>query len=111
LVSPTYAARKHQVPTAAGVNDGEVAVTPVNGTEPPTAVPPVAQPPAVLKGPHSKKLTVPVGVGPPWLPLTVAWSVFEPPSGIVGEVGVLFVLELAGVAVKHSVLLPSADAV
>jgi hypothetical protein len=99
------------VPTAVGVNDGEVAVTPVNGTALPTAVPPVAQPLAVVNGPHSKKLTVPVGAGPPALPLTVALSVFEPPSGIVDRVGLVAVFEVAAVTVKHSVLLPSADAV
>jgi hypothetical protein len=99
------------VPTPPGVNDGDVAVPPLNVTALPTGLPPpLAHPSAVVKGPQTKKFTVPAGVGPPALPVTVALSVFETPKMIVDAVGVVFVVELAAVTVKHSVLLPSEDA-
>jgi hypothetical protein len=116
LVSPEYSARKHHVPTAFGVNDGDtaVAVFPACGvtdTAEPTGVPPMEQPGALVKGPHAKKLTIPVGLPPVALPLTVAWSVFEVPMVTVAEVGALVVPAFAGVTVKHSALLPSEDGV
>jgi hypothetical protein len=98
------------VPTALAANDADVAVPPLNVTAVvPTGLPPVAQPSAVVKGPQTKKFTVPVGAGPPALPVTVALSVFELPSAMLEVVGVVFVIELAAATVKHSVLLPSAD--
>jgi hypothetical protein len=98
------------MPTALGVNDADVAVPPLNATALPTGLPPLAQPSAVVKDPHTKKFTVPVGIPPVALPVTVALSVFELPSVMLGVVvGVVFVVELAVVTVKHSVLLPSAD--
>jgi hypothetical protein len=112
LVSPEYSARKHQLPKAVAVNDGEVAVPPlVNATAPPTAFPPMAQPLAVVDGPQTEKFTVPVGGGPPaTLPVTVALSVFGSPRATVAEVGVLVVPAVAAVTVKHSVVpLPSDD--
>jgi hypothetical protein len=102
------------VPTAAGVSDGEVAVAAFPAaaatvTGVPTAVPPVAQPLAVVNGPQMKKLTVPVGLPPAALPVTVAWSVFEAPSAMVLDVGLLVVAGDAFATVKHSVVLPSTD--
>jgi hypothetical protein len=98
------------VPAEFGVYDGEVATPPITPTGPPTAVPAVVHPLEVVKGPHAKKLTVPVGVIPPaGLLLTVALSLFAPPSVIVEDVGVLLVLDGAWPAVKHSMLLPSED--
>jgi hypothetical protein len=99
------------VPVAPAVNAGDVAAPPLTGTALPTGLPaPLAQPLDVGNGPHTKKFTVPVGVGPP-MPATVALSVFETPRTTVDAVGVVFVVELAAATVKHSVLLPSADAV
>jgi hypothetical protein len=118
LVSPEYSARKHHVPTAVGANDGELAVA-VLGLIPavtvmalPTVLLPVEQPltlGTVVSGPQAEKLTVPVGVGPPGLPVTVAWSVFGAPRTTVEEPSVLAVVELAAVTVKHSVVPPSKD--
>jgi hypothetical protein len=81
LVSPEYSARKHHVPAAFGVNDGDVAMAPypapsVTATAEPTVVPP-EQPSALVRGPQAKKLTVPVGFPPAALPVTVALSVFD----------------------------------
>jgi len=99
------------VPTPLAVNDVDVAVPPLNVTVLPTGLPPpLAHPSAVVNGPQTKKLTVPVGVGPPALPVTVALSVFETPRMTVEAMGKVFVVELAAVTVKHSVLVPSADA-
>jgi hypothetical protein len=103
------------VPTAAGVSDGEVAVAvfPVAAatvTGVPTAVPPLAQPLALVSGPQMKKLTVRVGLPPAALPVTVAWSVFEAPRAMVLDVGLLFVAGDAFATVKHSVVLPSEEA-
>jgi hypothetical protein len=101
------------VPTSVGVNAGEAAVPPLNVTAPPTGLPPVEQLltfGAVVNGPQTEKLTVPVGVGPPVLPVTVAWSEFDSPSVGVEEPGVVEVFELAAVTVKHSVVLPSEEA-
>jgi hypothetical protein len=108
LVSPEYAARKHQVPEPVGRKAADVAIPPVTGTALPTWLPPVAQPLAPGSGPHAKKLTVPVGVTPV-TPVTVALSVFVLPSVMLDVVGVVVVVELAAFTVKHSVLLPSED--
>jgi hypothetical protein len=97
------------MPPAPGVNAPEVAVPLVNVTRPPTGVPPLAQPLAVVNGPQTKKLTVPDGIPPVALPVTVALSVFELPSVMVGAVGMLEVSDDAVPTVKHSVLLPSVD--
>jgi hypothetical protein len=100
------------VPTSVGVNAGEAAAPPLNVTAPPTGLPPGEQPlpfGAVVNGPQTEKFTAPVGIGPPVLPVTMAWSVFDSPSARVEEPGVVEVLELAAVTVKHSVLLPSED--
>jgi hypothetical protein len=111
LLSPEYTARKHQVPSPLAVNAADVAVPPVKVTVPPTVIPPLAQPSGVVKAPQTKKFTVPVGIGPLVLPVTVALSVFGAPTPTLEAVGVVFVVELAAVTVKHSVLLPSEDAV
>jgi hypothetical protein len=95
------------VPTPVAVNGGDVAAPPLNVTAPPTAFPPVPQPSAVVNGPQTKKLTDPAGIPLVPLPLTAAWSVFDSPSVRVGEPGVVEVVELAAVTVKHSALLPS----
>jgi hypothetical protein len=84
LASPEYTAWKHHVPADFGMNKAEVAVAVLPApcatcTPAPTVVPPVAQPSALANGPQMKKLTVPVGLPPMGLPLTVAVSVFEPP--------------------------------
>ena len=100
------------MPAPPGVNDADVAVPPLNVTALPTGLPPpLAHPSAVVKGPQAKKVTVPAGIGPPELPVTIAVSVFEPPRMSVDKVGLLAVFELAAVTVKHSVLLPSEEPV
>jgi hypothetical protein len=82
------------MPPAPGVNAADVAVPPLSVTVVPTGLPPpLAQPLEVVKGPHTKKLTVPVGAGPPALPVTVALSVFEPPKVIVKAEGALVVTD------------------
>ena len=115
MPSPEYTALKHHVPTAVGVKlaDVAVAVLPaaaVTITGEPTALPPVAQPLALVSGPQTKKLTEPVGLPPVALPVTVAPSLLVPPSATPAEVGLVVVLVLAVVTVKHSVLLPSVEA-
>jgi hypothetical protein len=76
----------------------------------PTAVPPDAHPEALANGPQAKKLTLPLGLPPVLFPLTVATSVFVPPSGIELLVGAEVVLVDALPTVKHSALDPSLDA-
>jgi hypothetical protein len=115
LLSPEYWARKHQVPGADGVKLIELAVAvfpaaPLSVTGEPTALPPLAQPDALASGPHTKKLTVPVGLPPVALPLTVAESVFWPPSWIELLCGLELEVEDAWPTVKHSPLDPSLDA-
>ena len=97
------------------MNDADVAVAVLLGPAvtpiaPPTALPPFAQPLALVSGPQAKKLTVPLGLPPVTFPVTVAWSLFEPPMVMPFDPGVLAVTDDACVTVKHSVLLPSADA-
>jgi hypothetical protein len=103
------------VPGAVGVNAAEVAVdvlfapgVRVTGPEP-TAVPPLVQPVALVSGPHTKKLTLPVGAPPAGLPLTVAMSLLSPPRAIDDDAGVVAVVVVNVVTVKHSVALPSVD--
>ena len=68
------------MPAAPGANDADVAIPPLNVMALPTGLPPpLVQPLVVVNGPQTKKFTVPVGAGPPGLPATVAWSVFEIP--------------------------------
>jgi len=98
------------MPPAPGVNAPEVAVPPLSVTALPTGVVVVAHPLEVVKGPHTKKLTIPVGAGPPALPVTVALSVFELPRVIVKTEGALAAVDDAFPTVKHSVVLPSEDA-
>jgi hypothetical protein len=96
LVSPEYSARKHQVPAAVGVNAEELAVAlllapALTLTALPTCVPPVVQ--LEADGPHTKKLTLPVGLPPALLPVTVAESLVLAPSVIVVLPGVDAVLD------------------
>jgi hypothetical protein len=83
-----------------------VAVFPLPGvsvTGCPTGEPwPAAHPAAPLNGPHTEKLTVPDGAPPAPFPVTVAESVFCPPSAIELFCGVEAVVEDPGVTVKHS---------
>jgi hypothetical protein len=85
LVSPEYSARKHHVPAAVGVNVEELAlavagrIPALTGTGEPTALPPLAHPEALVSGPHTKKLTVPVGAPTSGSPVTVASSDTELP--------------------------------
>jgi hypothetical protein len=78
----------------------------VRPTEP-SAVPPLVQP--VADGPHTKKLTLPVGLPNVAFPFTVALSVFEPPIVIVAFVGLLVMPSEVVVTVKHSLILPSLE--
>jgi hypothetical protein len=104
------------VPAALGVNVTDVAVDVlfapgVNITDPePTAVPPLAQPLAPVRGPQTKKVTLPVGVPPVGFPVTVALSVLPAPSEIEADAGVVAVIVLPLLTAKHSVPLPSFDA-
>jgi hypothetical protein len=103
------------VPVAPGVKVLElaVAVLPVPGvsvTGLPTAAPPVGQPAALVSGPQTENVTVPVGLPAVAFPVTVAPSVLVCPSVIVALPGVDDVGADACVAVKHSSLVPSLDA-
>jgi hypothetical protein len=69
----------------------------------------VAQPSALVSGPHAKKLTVPVGLPPPVVPLIVAVSVLFSPSAIDGLCGAELVEEESWGTVKHSALVPSLE--
>ena len=67
------------------MNPGDVAVAvfpapALSATGVPTASPPLPHPDAAASGPHTKKLTVPVGLPPTELPVTVAESVLSAPS-------------------------------
>jgi hypothetical protein len=91
-----------------------VAVLPVPGvsvTGLPTAIPPVAQPAALVSGPQTEKVTAPVGLPPVLLPVTVAASVFVAPSVIALLPGVEAVAADAVPTVKHSSPVPSLEAV
>jgi hypothetical protein len=66
---------------------------------------------SVALDPHSKKVTVPVGVPPIPFPVTVTLSVFEPPRAIEELCGEDFVDEEACPTVKHSPAEPSIDPV
>ena len=92
------------MPVAEGVNEGLDAVAvpplPVRATVP-KFVPAVVQAVAVVKGPHTEKVTVPVGVTP-LTPTTVALSELEAPRTIEPLAGEVVPTEGAGVTVKHS---------
>jgi hypothetical protein len=77
----------------------------------PTAIPPVAQPAALVIGPQTEKVTVPVGLPPVPFPVTVAPSVFVAPSVIALLPGVEEVPADADATVKHSSPVPSLEAV
>jgi hypothetical protein len=83
-------------------------VIPVPGFRP-TGVGGTTEPPGHSagpgKGPHTLKLTVPVGAPPVGLPVTVTESVAVPVGPMTSEVGkaVVTLDEVAGVTVKHSV--------
>ena len=72
------------------------------GTWLPTACPPLGQPEAPAMGPHTKKLTVPLGLPPAVLPVATALSVFPAAMVVVALVGVLTTDEVAVTTVKHS---------
>jgi hypothetical protein len=82
---------------------------PVSGTGPPTAVPPLPHPDALVNGPQMKKLAVPDGLPPAALPVTVTWS--ESPAARVVDclLGVESTEAFAWPTVKHSPLEPSLD--
>jgi hypothetical protein len=69
----------------------------------PTAVPPVAHPDALFRGPQTEKLTLPPGTPPRILPVTVATSVFVSPSTMVVPLpGLEEVVEEVRATAKHS---------
>lgn len=114
MLSPEYSARKHQTPCPVGekVIDAAVAVLlapAVRGTGPPTALPPPAHPDALVKGPQMKKLTVPDGLPPAALPVTVRRSESPAAKVVVCVAGVETRWAVAWPTVKHSVLEPSLD--
>jgi hypothetical protein len=73
----------------------------------PTCVPPVVQ--LEADGPHAKKVTLPVGLPPVGLPVTVALSVLVPPSVMLPLAGDELVLGVARPTLKHSSLDPSVE--
>jgi hypothetical protein len=81
----------------------------VSGTGPPTAVPPVAQPDAVVSGPQTEKLTVPDGLPPTALPVMVRRSESPAARVVVCLMGVETTWAVAGPTLKHSVLEPSLE--
>ena len=97
------------MPSALGVKLGLSALPPLR-VELPIELPPVAHPDDVSSGPQTEKLTVPAGVPPVELPVTVTESDVAAPSRIEPSAGVEVVLLSAGVTVKHSVAEPSLDA-
>src|SRR5438270_438630 len=102
------------MPALGGMNVGDcaVAVFPEPGasaTGSPTAWPPPAQPAALANGPHAKKLTVPVGLPPVALPVTVAESWFWLPSTIDPLCGEELIGADAAPTVKHSTDEPSLE--
>ena len=87
------------------MTDAEVALPDMRFTADPTATPPLAQ--GLTPTAQRKNSTVPVGVGP--LPVTVTVSLFDAPRTIDAEVGEVTVDEGAFVTVKHSPKLASLD--
>jgi hypothetical protein len=71
-------------------------------SEAPSGAPPEAQPDALDSGPHTEKLTDPVGLPLVALPLTVASSVSAPPRAIDPLTGADEVDVDASPTVKHS---------
>ncbi len=103
------------MPTTDGVNDGEVVALELSlldetkVTAAPTCVPPLHRAFEAV-GPHSKKLTVPLGAPPVVLPVTVAVSVTDPPRAMEPEPEedvdcCVVVADGAGVTLKHSLSL------
>jgi hypothetical protein len=81
------------MPGLVATNVGEVALAEspldaVRGTALPTGLPFDGHPDAPLSGPQTKKLTVPVGLPPAPLPVTLAWSVSPAASVVTALVGV-----------------------
>jgi hypothetical protein len=101
-------APKHQVPTDVGVKASDVAVVvepvPVAGFALTNVSLVVHDTPADDKAWHTWKATLPVGVPPVGLPVTVTESVTVPVGPMTTELGEAVVLldEVAGETVKHS---------
>jgi hypothetical protein len=99
------------VPVEVGVKVPEVAlevsvpVTGANVTDAGGTAVPLGHSAGPAKGPHTLKLTVPVGAPPAGLPVTVMASVAVPEGPMTTEPGeaVVLLAEVAGVTVKHSV--------
>jgi hypothetical protein len=106
-VSPEYTARQQYVPTAVVfVAASDVACPPLKVFALPTCVPAgLGHPAAVTSfGWHRKNATVPVGVGCPAPPVTVAVSVTDVPGVTLAPVGLDKVAVPDGclATVKHS---------
>ena len=111
-MSPEYTARQQYVPTAlvfgvvAPVTASDVACPSLSVFALPTCVPlPTGHPAAVTSfGWHRKKITVPVGVGCPAEPVTVAVSVTDVPGVTLSPDGLdcVAVADGSTVVVKHS---------
>ncbi len=76
----------------------------------PTDAPPLAHPDAELSGPQTENDTLPVGVPPVALPVTVTESEVEPASWIELSPGAEVVALSASLTVKHSLAEPSLEA-
>ena len=103
------------MPKLGGVKLGEPAVAvllapAVTDAGEPTGVPPLAHPEALASGPQTEKLTVPVGLPPALLPVTVALSVSDPPSANDPVCGEELVVVVARPTTKHSPPVPSLEA-
>jgi len=106
-LSPEYTARQQYVPTAVVfVAASDVACPLLSVFALPTCVPPDTHPcPAVTSfGWHRKNATVPVGVGCPADPVTVAVSVTDVPGVTLAPDGLdcVAVVDGSTVVVKHS---------
>ena len=88
---------------------GLVAPPPLSDAVPSDA-PPLPQPEAELSGPQTENDTLPVGLPPVALPVTVTESAVEPASWIELSPGVEIVALSAWVTVKHSPAEPSLEA-
>ncbi len=88
MLSPEYESSKHHQPGDVGVNGGETALAVllpagVRGMGPLDSTVGAVQGTGAFvlaRGPHSVKVTVPVGGGPEGLPVTTALSGALPPS-------------------------------
>src|SRR5438105_981389 len=102
------------MPVAVGMNMGESALAAlpapaVSVTGLPTGVPPLAQPEALVSGPHAEKLTVPVGLSAALLPVTTTWSLSPAVKVVVAVAGEEATSGVAWLTVKHSSAEPSVD--